>query len=124
MKDLANFIYFAQRKSKVMRIYRRISIIRSQAMIKDLASQQNAVINMQQEWQNELVTSEKALTPLMEFSNRLVTAGPHDDQKVRKAVIADCLDNLNYFPAIQQLCQKIQDTEDLQFDQAFGNYSA
>lgn len=39
-------------------------------------------------------------------------------------MIADCLDNLNYFPAIQQLCQKIQDTEDLQFDQAFGNYSA
>jgi len=35
-QDLDTFLYFAQRKAKLMKIYRRVSIIRVKAMIGDL----------------------------------------------------------------------------------------
>jgi predicted nucleic acid-binding Zn-ribbon protein len=37
--DINNFIQFAQRKGKVMKIYCRLSIIRTRSMIHDLVSQ-------------------------------------------------------------------------------------
>jgi len=34
--DLETFMYFAQRKAKLMKVYRRVSVIRVKAMIGDL----------------------------------------------------------------------------------------
>lgn len=106
--DLGNFIHFAQRKNKVMKIYRRLSIIRTKSMIHDLASQQSAVLHMQSEWQQELAIIEKTLNPLMEFHNKFVTAMPHLDFRVRKNVVDFCVDKLHFFPKIQALCDRIQ----------------
>lgn len=119
--DLQNFVQFAQRKSKIMKIYRRLAIIRTRSMIHDLASQQSAVVKMMGEWQHELSNLEKTLGPLMAFNTKYTTAGPHDDMRVRRTIVEDCVKDLHYFPKIQALCETIAETEDLQFDKVFGD---
>jgi hypothetical protein len=55
---------------------------------------------MMGEYQHELSILEKTLTPLMEFNMKFTTAVPHDDFRVRRAVVEHCIDDLQFFPKI------------------------
>jgi hypothetical protein len=57
-------MYFAQRKAKLMKIYRRVSVIRVKAMIGDLETQVNALIKMSDEWNQELRDANDMLAPI------------------------------------------------------------
>ncbi len=72
------------------------------------------------EWQHELSNLEKTLTPLIAFNNQFTTAGPHEDPRVRRAIVEKCVQELHYFPKIQMLCEQIQEADDLHFDKVYA----
>jgi hypothetical protein len=56
---------------------------------------------------------------LMNLSNKVITALPMDLPR-KRAVLEDCLNSMTLFPAIQKLCDHMQRTPDLEFEDTYA----
>jgi len=120
-QDLDTFLYFAQRKAKLMKIYRRVSIIRVKAMIGDLDTQVNAVIHLQEEWAQELRDANDMLAPLQKLQNKMAASITHNIT-AKRSIMADCVESMDRYPSIQALCIRTVHEDDLHFERAYAKF--